>query len=60
MLQNAVGEVSELAYVKKIGDQDIARGNPPLVFEKYMELLLSACSSYGKKIILPSKQKCAL
>jgi hypothetical protein len=31
MLQNAIGEVSELAYVKQIGDQDIDRGNPPLV-----------------------------
>jgi hypothetical protein len=26
MLQSAVGEVSELAYVKQIGDQDIALG----------------------------------
>ena len=26
MLQNAVGDVSELSYVKQLGDQDIARG----------------------------------
>jgi hypothetical protein len=26
MLQNAVGEVSELAHVKQIDDQDIAQG----------------------------------
>jgi hypothetical protein len=30
MLQNDVGDVTELAYVKQVGDQDIARGNPPL------------------------------
>jgi hypothetical protein len=60
MLQNAVGDVSELAYVKQIGDQDIARGNPPLLYESYMELLLSACSTYDKKTMLPGKQKRAV
>jgi hypothetical protein len=60
MLQNAVGDVTELAYVKQIGDQDIARGNPPLVYESYLELLLSACSTYDKKITLPGKQKRAV
>jgi hypothetical protein len=43
-----VGADSELAYIKHIGDQDIARGNPPLVYETYMELLLYAFSTYDK------------
>jgi hypothetical protein len=60
MLQNAVGEVSELAYVKQISDHDTSRGNPPLVYKMYMELLLSACSTYEKKIVLPGKQKRAV
>jgi hypothetical protein len=60
MLQNAVGDATELAYVKQIGDQDIARGNPPLAYDGYMELLLSACSTYDKKITLPGKQKRAV
>jgi hypothetical protein len=60
MLQNAVGDVTELAYVKQIGDQDIARGYMPLNYESYMELLLSACSTYDKKITLPGKQKRAV
>jgi hypothetical protein len=60
MLQNAVGDVTELAYVKQIGDQDIARGNPPLSYESYMELLLSACSTYDKKVTLPGKHKRAV
>jgi hypothetical protein len=46
----------ELTYVKQIGDHDIARGNPPLAYEGYMELLLLACSTYDKKITLPGKQ----
>jgi hypothetical protein len=29
-LQNSVGDVTELAYVIQIGDQDIARGKVPL------------------------------
>jgi len=60
MLQNAVGDVSELSYVKQLGDQDIARGLPPLTFESYLELLLSACSTYDKKIGNPTKQKRAV
>jgi hypothetical protein len=60
MLQNAIGDVTELAYVKQIGDQDIARGNPPLTYENYMEFLLSACSTYDKKNTFPGKQKRAV
>jgi hypothetical protein len=60
MLQNAVGDVTELSYIKQISDQDVARGNPPLVYDGYMELLLSACSTYDKKITLPGKQKRAV
>jgi hypothetical protein len=53
MLQNDVGDVSELSYVKQLGDQDIAHPN-------YLELLLSACSTYDKKIGTPGKQKRAV
>jgi hypothetical protein len=60
MLQNAVSKVSELLYVKAIGDQDIAHGCPPLGYEAYMELLLSACSTYNKKLTVPGKNKCAV
>jgi hypothetical protein len=60
MLQNAAGDVTELSYIKKIGDQDIVQGNPPLSYDSYTELLLSACSTYEKKITLPGKQKRAV
>ena len=60
MLQNAVGDVSELSYVKQLGDQDIARGRPPLTYSSYLELLLSACSTYDRKIGTPGKQKRAV
>jgi hypothetical protein len=60
MLQNAVGDITELAYVKQISDQDVARGNQPLAYEGYMELLLSACSTYDRKIVIPGKQKRAV
>jgi hypothetical protein len=58
-LQNAVGYVTELAYVKQISDQGVVRGNQPLAYEGYMELL-SACSTHDKKIELPGKQKRAI
>jgi hypothetical protein len=48
MLQNSVSDVNPLAYVKQIGNQDIAHGNPPLDVNSYLELLLLACSTYDK------------
>jgi hypothetical protein len=60
LIQNAVGEVTELAYMKQIGDQDIAQGNPPLTYESYMELLFNACYSYDIKRFLPGKKKRAV
>jgi hypothetical protein len=53
----AVSDVNELAYVKHIGDQDVARGKPPLDFESYLQLLLSACSAYDRNHAAPSKQR---
>jgi hypothetical protein len=60
LLQNAVGDVTELSYIKQIGDQDVARGHPELTYGSSMELLLSACSTYDKKLSLPGKQKRAV
>jgi hypothetical protein len=57
MLKNSVGDVNELAYVKQIGDQDIARGNPPLDVGSNLELLLSACSTYDKNHAIAMKHK---
>jgi hypothetical protein len=36
MLQNAVGDVEALAQVKLMNDHDIARGHPPLTYERYV------------------------
>jgi hypothetical protein len=60
MLQNAVGDITDLSYFKKISDQDVAQGNLELPYEGYMELLLSTCSTQDKKISLPEKQKRAV
>jgi hypothetical protein len=60
LLQNSVGYVAELLYIKQIGDQDVACGYHPLKYENCMELLLLACSTYDKKFTLPGKQKRAV
>jgi hypothetical protein len=60
LLQNAVGDVAELSYIKQIGDQDVARRYELLTYKVYMELLLPACSTYDKKLNLPGKQKRAV
>jgi hypothetical protein len=60
LLQNAVGDVTELSYIKQIGDHDVARGHPALTYDRYMELLLLACSTYDKKLSLPGKHKRAV
>jgi hypothetical protein len=33
LLQNAVGDVAELSYIKHIGEQDVAPGYQPLTYE---------------------------
>jgi hypothetical protein len=60
LLQNNVGDVAELSYMKQIGDQDVACRYQPLTYESYMELLLYAFSTYDKKLHLPGKQKRAV
>ena len=57
MLQNTVGDVSELSSVKQLSDQEVARGLPPLNFDSYIELLLSACSTYDKLHTEPRNAK---
>jgi hypothetical protein len=49
LLQNAVGDVEELALVKLMNDHDIAHGHPPLTYERYVQVLLSTCSTYDSQ-----------
>jgi hypothetical protein len=60
LLRNAVSELSELSYVKAIGNQNIAQCLPPLAYETYMELLLSEFSNNDKKLTVPGKNKRAV
>jgi hypothetical protein len=53
MLYNAVGEYSELTYVKQIGDQDIGQGNMVLTYKRYMELLLLVCYTLTRRLYCP-------
>jgi hypothetical protein len=48
MLQNTVSAVADLPNVKQLSDQVVAIGGTHLNFEEYVELLLSACSTYDK------------
>jgi hypothetical protein len=45
MFQNTVSDVTDLSHVKQLSDQVVARGEPALGFDEYLELLLSACST---------------
>jgi hypothetical protein len=60
LLKNTVGDVAELSFIKQIGDQDVACGYQPLMYESYMELMLLACSTYDKKLNLTGKQRRAV
>jgi hypothetical protein len=48
MLRNGFSYVTDLSHVKQLSDQVVARGEAALGFEEYLELLLSACSTYDK------------
>jgi hypothetical protein len=60
MIQNAVGDVTELEAVKKLADLGVANGNRPLTYESYVALLLEACYTFDKKRELPGRQKRAV
>jgi hypothetical protein len=60
MLQNTLGDVSELPCVQQLGDQEIAQGKDPFTYESYLELLFSVCSTCDKKISNSRKQKHAV
>lgn len=49
MLDNTVSGIAELQQVKTQSAHDIENGKPPLTYEKYLVLLLSAASSYDTK-----------
>ena len=49
MLQNTIAGVSELHQVKTQSDHDWAHGSTTLTYEKYLNLLLSAASTYDSK-----------
>ena len=49
MLQNSVAGVSELHQVKTQSDHDWAHGDTTLSYEKYLNLLLAAVSTYDSK-----------
>jgi hypothetical protein len=48
MLHSPVGDIADLANVKQLSDQVVAGGGANLGFEEYLELLLSACSTFDK------------
>jgi hypothetical protein len=60
MIQNAVGEVTELAHVKQLADLGVANGNKALTYDTYVDLLLKACSTFDKWRALPGRQKRAV
>jgi hypothetical protein len=51
--KNTVGDIADLANVKHLSDQVVTRGGANLGFEEYLELLLSACSTYDKTHATP-------
>jgi hypothetical protein len=46
MIQNAVGDITELAHIKQLDDLGVANGNKALTYKSYVALLLEACSSF--------------
>jgi hypothetical protein len=48
MHQNTVDDDAVLASVKQLSDLVVALGDAPFDFDAYIDLLLSACSTYDK------------
>jgi hypothetical protein len=46
MIQNAIGDMTDLAHVKQLDDLGVANGNTPLSYDSYSTLLLEACATF--------------
>jgi hypothetical protein len=44
MIQNAIGDMTELAHVRQLADLGVANGNTPLTYDSYLALLLESCA----------------
>jgi hypothetical protein len=60
MIQNAIGDVTELAHVKQLADLGVANGNKALTYDSYSALLLNACATFDTRHELPGRQKRAV
>jgi hypothetical protein len=60
MIQNAIGDVTELAHVKQLADLGVANGKTPLTYDSYLALLFEACATFDMRRELPGKQKRAV
>jgi hypothetical protein len=58
MLQNTVKNVTDLSHIKQLSNQVVTHGKPALGFEEYLELLLSACSTYDKNHVMACSGQC--
>lgn len=56
MLENSVSVVSKLNNVKDISNNLVAVGNPPLTYNAYSQLLISACNQLDKLNEVPKKR----
>ena len=56
MLENAVSGVEDLHNVKTAGDREVSHGKPPLTYQQYKSLLLSAASNHDRKLGLTRKR----
>ena len=56
MLENSVSLVAKLNSVKDISNQLVASGNPPLEYEAYCDLLISASNQLDKLNQVPTNR----
>jgi hypothetical protein len=55
MIQNAIGDVTELAHVEEQADLGVANGYTPLTYDNYSALLFEACATFDTRRELPGK-----
>jgi hypothetical protein len=60
MIQNAIGDMTELVHVKQLADLGVATGDKALTYDSYSALLLEASATFYTRRELPGKQKCAV
>jgi hypothetical protein len=57
IVESSLGDVNESSHAKTLGEHCVGHGIPALDFNNYIELLISACTTYHKNCVYMKERR---